>query len=121
VTGPWEILETTEYAAWFAGLTETQQSSVDGRLMLLREKGPALSRPYADTLHGSTIPNLKELRVSSQGALRILFAFDPRRRAVLLLGGDKSIGHKWNDWYPEAIRKAEEIFSELVRNMENEG
>ena len=120
MTGLWEILETTEYAAWFAGLTEKQRAAVRGRLTLLREKGPALSRPYADTLRGSNLPNLKELRVSSQGALRILFVFDPRRRAVLLFGGDKSTDQKWNDWYPAAVRIAEQIYGEFVENMESE-
>lgn len=120
MTGPWEILETTEYAAWRDGLSERQRAAVGSRLILLREKGPALSRPYADTLRGSNLSNLKELRVSSQGALRILFVFDPQRRAVLLLGGDKSTDQKWSDWYPTAIRIAEQIYGEYVKNMEIE-
>ena len=52
---------------------------------------------------------MKELRISSGGALRVLFAFDPRRTAVLLLGGDKSKGSKWNDWYQYAIPIADSI------------
>lgn len=120
MTGRWEILETTEFADWFAGLTGQQQTAVSHRRELLSQLGPAMTRPYVDTITGASLQNLKELRVSSQGSLRILFAFDPRRRAVLLLGGDKSEGSAWNGWYPSAIELAEELFVEHLKNMENE-
>ena len=120
MTGPWEILETTEYTAWFGGLTEKQQTAINRRLEFLRSLGPAATRPYVDTINGSTVSNLKELRVSSSGVLRVLFAFDPKRRAVLLFGGDKSTDSKWNDWYPSAIAEAEAIYSRHLEKMENE-
>ena len=116
----WEILETTEFSDWFASLAKKQQDAVSHRRELLRQVGPAMTRPYVGTIAGASIPNLKELRVSSQGILRILFAFDPRRRAVLLLGGDKSERSAWNGWYPTAITRAEELFAEHLENMENE-
>jgi len=115
VTGPWDILETTEYAAWFAGLTEKQQKAVLMRLQSLSEAGPALGRPYADSLRGSRHRGLKELRVSSGGHLRVLFIFDPHRRCVLLLGGDKAQDSKWNDWYREAIPRAEALYEQHLR------
>ena len=118
MTGPWDILETTEFSDWFAGLTAKQREAVSYRRELLRQMGPATPRPYVDTITGSALPNLKELRVSSQGSLRILFAFDTRRRAVLLLGGDKSEGGAWNGWYPTAIARAEELFVQHLKNME---
>ncbi len=115
VIRPWEILETTEYAAWFAGLTKKQQKAVLMRLQSLSEAGPALGRPYADSLRGSRHRGLKELRVSSGGHLRVLFIFDPHRRCVLLLGGDKAQDSKWNDWYREAIPRAEALYEQHLR------
>jgi hypothetical protein len=64
---------------------------------------------------------MKELRISSGGALRVLFAFDPRRTAVLLLGGDKSKGSKWNDWYPSAIQQADKLFSQHLQTQGDQG
>ena len=64
---------------------------------------------------------MKELRISSGGALRVLFAFDPRRTAVLLLGGDKSKGPKWNDWYPDAIQQADKLFSQYLQTQGDQG
>ena len=64
---------------------------------------------------------MKELRISSGGALRALFAFDPRRTAVLLLGGDKSKGSKWNDWYPDAIQQADKLFSQYLQTQGDQG
>ena len=58
--------------------------------------------------------------VSSSGALRILFAFDPARRAVLLVGGNKAEGSQWNDWYRTAIPRAERLFQEHLKRVENE-
>ena len=120
MTGPWEILETTEYAGWFEGLSAKQQQAVNRRVEYLRSLGPAASRPYVDTISGSRVKNLKELRISAAGVLRVLFAFDPKRRAVLLLGGDKAEGGKWNDWYPAAIAEAEEIFARHLEKMDKE-
>ena len=119
MTGPWEILETTEYAAWFAGLTEKQQKAVLRRVQTLSEAGPSLGRPYADSLRGSRHRGLKELRVSSGGHLRVLFIFDPQRRCVLLLGGNKAQDSKWNDWYREAIPRAEVLYEQHLKG-ENE-
>ena len=76
---------------------------------MLQEYGPALGRPYVDTLKGSKHTNLKELRVQHRGQpYRILFAFDPRRNAYLILGGNKTGD---DDWYADAMRRAEEIYA----------
>ena len=113
--GPWTIVETTEYSAWFSSLMSKQQKAITRRLEVLRQVGPNTSRPLVDSLTGSRIKNLKELRVSSDGALRILFVFDKKRQAVLLLGGDKSIDAKWTNWYASAIREAEEIYERYMK------
>jgi hypothetical protein len=76
---------------------------------MLELHGPALGRPFVDTLNGSKFTNLKELRVQHQGRpYRILFAFDPRRNAYLILGGDKT-GDA--NWYMDAVRRADAIYA----------
>ena len=115
----WEVEFTDEFAAWFDGLTTAQQTAIAARVLELETEGPQLGRPTVDTLQGSRIPNLKELRISAGGALRILFVFDPRRMAVLLLGGDKT--GDWSEWYKTAIPEAEAIYEALLAELKREG
>lgn len=72
----WLVEYTDEFGEWWAMLAETQQED------LLEEHGPALGRPTVDTIEGSRHLNMKELRIASNGQLRVLFAFDPRRTAI---------------------------------------
>lgn len=105
---PWEVEVSDEFAEWYASLDEPESQSVDAAVDKIVAYGPLLSRPYADTLKGSQYPNMKELRVQHEGRpYRILFAFDPRRNAYLILGGDKTGD---NNWYIDAIRRAEAIY-----------
>lgn len=105
----WDVEVSDEFADWYAALDEAESVSVDTAVDMLVEYEPRLGRPYADTLKGSRYPNMKELRVQHQGhPYRILFAFDPRRSAYLILGGDKS-GDA--NWYVEALRRAEAIYA----------
>jgi hypothetical protein len=108
----WDVVYTDQFGDWFETLQEDQQDAVIARVDLLEAEGPALGRPTVDTIEGSRHPNMKELRVSKGGAIRILFAFDPGRQAVLLLGGDKS--GRWNAWYAEAIPLADDLFDEYL-------
>ena len=98
-------------------LSRKQNDDTKDAIGLLQREGPTLGRPYVDTIRNSRFKNMKELRVSSQGALRVLFAFDPERRAVLLLGGDKSKDSRWNDWYVDAIQRADNLFQEHIRKL----
>jgi len=107
------VLYTDGFGEWFEALDEAQQDVVIARVDLLEATGPALGRPTVDTIAGSRHPNMKELRVSKGGAIRILFAFDPKRQAVLLLGGDKT--GRWTAWYREAIPQADDLFDEYLR------
>ena len=108
----WDILYTDEFAAWWDGLDEREQTSINAGILLLEEQGPLLQRPHADVIHGSAYRNMKELRCQHQGRpYRVLFAFDPRRNAVLLLGGDKT-GN--NRWYEENVPKADAIYKEYL-------
>ena len=87
----WEIVTTDTFDEWFEALDDVDKSRVLSSLILLQEKGPMLSRPHADTLKGSEYPNMKELRVQSKGdPLRAFFAFDPKRKGILLCAGNKT-------------------------------
>lgn len=111
----WDVEVSDEFAQWYESLNEEESVSVDAAVDMLVEYGPMLGRPYADTLKGSRIPNLKELRIQHQGRpLRVLFAFDPHRSAYLILGGDKTGD---NDWYVDAIRRAEAIYAKHLAEI----
>lgn len=85
---------------------------------ILSEIGPTLGRPQVDTLKNSTIPNLKELRVRSNGRpFRIFFVFDNKRNAVLLIGGNKA-GNK--RFYETKIPESEKIYKKYLREIKNE-
>ncbi|HKD36609.1 MAG TPA: type II toxin-antitoxin system RelE/ParE family toxin [Pirellulales bacterium] len=87
----WDVEFTDEFGVWWDSLDIDEQESVATSVELLRQLGPNLPRPHADTLKGSRHSNMKELRTQHQGRpLRTLFAFDPRRCAILLIGGDKT-------------------------------
>jgi hypothetical protein len=112
----WEIEVTPEFEQWFKELEDEEQCDVRAAVELLEERGPSLGRPKVDTLTGTSVPNLKELRVRS---LRVLFAFDPRRVGILLLGGDKR--SNWTNWYRTAIPQAERLWRRHLDELEREG
>lgn len=114
----WEIEYTDEFDDWWNELSESDQERVRAAVEILESAGPALGRPLVDTLEGSQLSNMKELRPLG-GHLRVLFAFDPRRAAILLLGGDKS--GRWSAWYAEAIPAAERLYAEHLAHLREEG
>lgn len=106
----WEVVLLEPVEAWLMRIARDDPDTakqVAAAFDLLRDRGPSLGRPFVDTLQGSSLANLKELRPGSRGRseLRLLFVFDPKRRAVVLVAGDKSTD--WRGWYREAIRLAE--------------
>lgn len=110
----WEVIHSEVFERWFQfDLTADQQDALLARILLLAEHGPTLGRPTVDTLAGSAYPNMKELRVAKDGHLRVLFIFDPLRRAVLLVGGDKT--GRWAQWYRESIPLADRLYGEHLR------
>jgi hypothetical protein len=115
----WEIEFTDQFEDWWTGLDLAQQAAVAGRVELLVEQGPDLGRPVVDSITDSRHNNMKELRASKGGALRVLFAFDPRRHAILLLGGDKS--GQWNAWYRTAIPAADDLYDNYLEELREEG
>ena len=112
----WDVQLDEEFAVWFHGLAEALQDEIFAHIILLRERGPNLGRPYVDTLEDSESANMKELRVQFRGdPWRILFAFDPRRAAILLVGGCKR-GDK--RWHKKLIPIADERFRRHLRRLE---
>ena len=103
---------------WLKALDQDSYEQVVAALELLSERGPQLGRPLVDTVHGSRHKNMKELRPGSAGRseLRVLFAFDPDRRAILLVAGDKA--GNWQKWYKVNIPIADDRFDERVRRLE---
>jgi len=117
----WVVLLTDEVADWLAELEKEDPKSavrVVAAVRMLREHGPALDRPMVDTIRGSRVANLKELRPGSSDRkkIRILFAFDWWRQAILLVAGDKS--GDWRGWYGSAIERAERLYDEHLRAQE---
>jgi hypothetical protein len=98
-------------------LAEAEQIETIDKVNLLRLLGPQLSRPHADTLNGSKHANMKELRADSKDhVLRIAFAFDPTRSAVLLVGGDKA-GVSQKRFYKQLIAKADKLYDEHLAKL----
>lgn len=112
----WQIEEHEKYMEWFEVQEEALQDEILAVVGLLKREGPLLSRPYADTIESSKYPNMKELRVQYRGEpWRILFAFDPIRSAILLIGGNKTGNARW---YKENIPIADKRFLEHLKRLE---
>jgi hypothetical protein len=114
----WEIEFTAEADRWFQGLNAEDTSRIAGAISRLERDGPALGRRFVDSIKGSRHHNMKELR-SVGGNLRALFAFDPHRRGVVLLGGDKT--GDWNGWYKRNIPRADRLYDQYLRATGREG
>ncbi len=110
----WNVLATDEFDTWLGEQVGDCRQQVIRVVTLLRISGPALGRPYADTLKGSRFANMKELRINARGmAVRIAFAFDPQRNALLLVAGDKR-GVSEQRFYRQLIDKADRLYAEYL-------
>jgi hypothetical protein len=112
----WEVdLELVE--TWLFELDQSSYEQVVAAVELLIEHGPHLGRPLVDSVVGSRHKNMKELRPGSSGRseLRILFAFDPKRKAILLMAGDKA--GNWKKWYRNNIPVADTRFDDHLRAL----
>lgn len=107
---PWEVVYTERAADWIVGLSEGDFRRIMAAIEVLEQRGPGLGRPLADRIDGSRHHNMKELRT---GTVRALFAFDPHRRAVVLLGGDKR--GDWTGWYERNIALADDLYDAYLR------
>jgi hypothetical protein len=115
----WVVEYTDEFENWWNVLDEDEQESVTSCVMLLEAQGPMLGYPFSSGIKESKHPHLRELRVQHAGRpYRILYAFDPRRIAILLLGGDKTGDDRW---YEKYVPIADEIYDEHIKALEKEG
>lgn len=114
----WDVEFTDQFGAWWETLEEDLHTSIDAVVQVLEKVGPALTRPYADTVKGSRHTNMRELRIQHQGRpFRLLYAFDPRRTAIILVGGDKGGNDRW---YDVNIPIADKLYDEHLQQIENE-
>ena len=114
----WTIIYRPHYTVWFGKCGEELQDEILAHLEVLKIVGPNLGRPRVDHIKGSTHQNMKELRVQFKGdPVRILFAFDSDRRAVLLLGGTKTGDDRW---YRKNVPLADQEFSLHLQEMQRE-
>lgn len=111
----WDVEFTNEFEAWWDTLTVQEQQGIDAAVRVLEQRGPGLGRPLVDTIEGSRHANMKELRI---GSIRILFAFDPRRAAILLIGGDKA--GRWQEFYDRMIPLADDLFDEHLAEIDQD-
>ncbi len=115
----WEVEYTDEFERWWLSLEPNDRTSVEASVMLLESRGPALPRPHVDTVHGSRHANMKELRTQSAGRpLRVFFAFDPRRCAILLIGGDKTGDDRF---YERMVPLADDLYDRYLKELREEG
>jgi hypothetical protein len=107
-----------EVREWLGALDQPTYEAVMVALVVLSREGPSLGRPLVDTISGSRLRNLKELRPPAPGrqAVRVLFAFDPIRQAFLLVAGDKA--GQWRDWYRTAVPVAERRYERHLKELD---
>jgi hypothetical protein len=110
-----EVEYTDEFEDWWNGLDEAEQESVAALVELLEEHGPRLNFPHSSGIEGSRHGHMRELRIQHKGSpYRVLYAFDPKRNAILLIGGNK----RGNDrWYLEYIPIADRLYGEHLAEL----
>jgi len=111
----WEVEYTDEFGDWYEGLSELEQDSIDRNVHLLEQFGPALPERYSKPVVTSRFSHMRELRVQHAGEpVRVLYAFDPRRVALLLLGGNKTGDDRW---YEKFVPKADALYELHLREL----
>jgi hypothetical protein len=115
----WNVEYTDEFGAWWNGLIEVQQEDFAAIVQLLMEYGPQLPFPYSSGIEGSRHRHMRELRVQTGGKpLRAFYAFDPRRAAILLVGGDKTGDDRF---YKTMIPIADRLYDDHLAELKREG
>jgi hypothetical protein len=115
----WVIKTTDTFDEWYDTLGDTDRANVLASLLVLQERGPLLSRPYADTVKNSRHSNMKELRIQSRGEpIRAFYAFDPDRRGILLCAGNKTGNEK--RFYEVMVPIADREFTAYLEKLKKE-
>jgi hypothetical protein len=119
----WEVEFTDEFEDWWNKLEETEQIKIDAAIRMLEEYGPDLPYPMSSGVNGSRHSHMRELRVQVQGRpFRVLYAFNPKRTAILLVGGDKSGDGRWYEiQVPRADKLYDQHLEELNKESKKEG
>lgn len=113
----WKIATTAEFDDWFIDLNDDEKVELIAKVALLERFGPQLGRPHADTLKDSEHANMKELRgKTSTAVLRVAFAFDTNREAILLVGGNKA-GVNERRFYKVLIEQADTLFTRHLAKL----
>ena len=113
----WEVEFTDELETWWNDLDEDDQEAIQANVELLMEQGPGLRRPVVGQIVMSRHAHMKELVCPRD--IRVLFAFDPRRTAILLIGGNKS--KRWKEWYEEMVPVADDLYDGYLEELREEG
>lgn len=115
----WEVEVTDEFRAWYLGLPDSEAEAVAHAVGLLERHGPALGDPFTSDIHGSRHGRMRELKAQHRGRpLRMLYAFDPRRTAIILLGGDKTGDDRW---YVVNVPRADRLYDIYLDELRKEG
>ncbi len=115
----WDVEYSDDFGAWWDRLTEEEQISLDASVRLLEALGPTLKYPHSSGINGSKHGHMRELRTQHDGRpYRTLYAFDPRRAAILLIAGDKTGQDRW---YEENVPKADKLYDDHLATLEKEG
>ena len=110
----WEVEFTDQFGEWWETISEEEQDAIVAVVEILEQRGPGLRRPLVGPIEISRHRNMKEL-IPPAGNIRVLFAFDPRRTAILLIGGDKR--GRWQDWYEETVPMADDLYDEHLEEL----
>jgi hypothetical protein len=115
----WEVEYTDEFEQWWQALTEAEQEDISASVYLLEERGPSLGFPHSSGISGSKHSHMRELRTQHNGRpFRTLYAFDPRRNAILLIGGDKTGNNRWYETY---VVIADKLYDQHLEQLVSEG
>jgi hypothetical protein len=115
----WEVEYTDEFEEWWETLTEEEHIDITSCVGLLEERGPNLRHPYSSGINGSTYTYMRELRIQHAGQpYRVLYAFDPRRTAILLIGGNKTGDDRW---YEKYVPIADDLYEKHIATLKKEG
>lgn len=115
----YEVEVTDEWLEWFNQLTAEEQDEIAAAIGLLENQGPQMPFPYSSGVSSSRHSHMRELRTQVHGRpFRTLYAFDPRRVAILLIGGDKTGDDRWYDVF---VPKADDLYDEHLEILRKEG
>lgn len=115
----WSVEYTDEFGKWWDDLAEDERESIDASVRLLEYRGPSLGFPHTSGINGSKHSHMRELRTQHDGRpYRTLYAFDPRRSAILLIGGDRTGDDRWYDVH---VPIADQLYDEHLEQLRKEG